>query len=183
VDVAAVILAGGTAVRMDGADKASIEHAGSTFLERALRATAVAAEVVVVGDPVPTSRPATFVREDPPLGGPVAGIAAGVAALSAPCDLVLVQAVDMPLVTPATYERLLAASEDRDGALLGGADGRPRLVLTVTAPALCRALPADPHGRSVHSLLDGLDLAVVAEQDREARGVDTWRDLAQLWDP
>ena len=35
---AAVVLAGGTAARLGGADKASIEHAGRTLLEWALDA-------------------------------------------------------------------------------------------------------------------------------------------------
>lgn len=183
VGAAAVILAGGTAARMQGADKASIEHDGSTFLERALAATAAAEEVVVVGEQVPTSRPATFVREDPPLGGPVAGLAAGLAALASTPELVLVQAVDMPLVTPATYDRLLAAAESHDGAVLRGDDGRRKLVLVVDRAALGRAMPEQPHGASIRSLLGGLDLVDAQERHGEARGVDTWRDLAQLWGP
>lgn len=182
METAAVILAGGTAARMDGADKASIEYAGRTFLEHALAATAVAEEVVVVGDPVPTSRPATFVREDPPLGGPVAGLAAGRHALAGAPDLLLVQAVDMPLVTEATYDRLLAAAPGHDGAALCDEDGRRQLVLVVGTRVLDAALPEDPHGQSIHRLLAPLDLADVAAVDREARGVDTWHDLAQMWD-
>ncbi len=68
----AVVLAGGTAARMGGADKAGIELGGRTLLEHALDAVVDAVEVVVVGDPVPTDLPATFVREDPPYGGPAA---------------------------------------------------------------------------------------------------------------
>ena len=48
--VGAVVLAGGTAARHGGADKASIELDGVTLLERALAATMTAVEVVVVGD-------------------------------------------------------------------------------------------------------------------------------------
>src|SRR3546814_4463832 len=36
-----------------------------------------ASEVVVVGDPVPTTRPVTFTRESPRYGGPVAGLLTG----------------------------------------------------------------------------------------------------------
>lgn len=183
MDSAAVILAGGTAARMDGADKASIEYAGRTFLELALSATGVADEVVVVGAEVPTSRPATFVREDPPLGGPVAAIAAGRGALAGHPDVLLVQAVDMPRVTAATYDRLRAAAADHDGAVLCDADGRRQLVLVVATDRLDGVLPADAHGRSVRALLGALDLADVPGLDEEARDVDTWRDLAQLWEP
>ena len=96
VDYAAVILAGGTAVRMDGVDKAGVEYAGRTLLEHALAAVAGAVEVVVVGEPVPTSRPVTFVMEDPPRGGPAAAVLAGRDALLAAPPYVAVLAVDMP---------------------------------------------------------------------------------------
>ena len=51
---AAVILAGGTAARMDGIDKSCIELAGRTLLELAIDALLDADEVVVVG-PEPVS--------------------------------------------------------------------------------------------------------------------------------
>ena len=65
----AVVLTGGSAVRLDGADKASIELGGLTLLEHALGALVDVDEVVVVGDHVPTTRPVTFTREDPRHGG------------------------------------------------------------------------------------------------------------------
>ncbi|QZY29276.1 molybdenum cofactor guanylyltransferase [Nocardioides coralli] len=183
MDLAAVILAGGTAARLDGADKASIEYAGTTFLERALAATGAAGEVVVVGAPVPTSRPATFVREDPPLGGPVAGLAAGRAALAHDPGLLLVLAVDMPRVTAATFDRLLAALPGHDGAVLCDADGRRQLALALAAGGLDRALPQDPHGFPLHRLLSELDLVDVPARNAEAQDVDTWQDLARMLDP
>lgn len=178
-----MILAGGTAVRLDGADKASLEYAGSTFLERALAATAAAGEVVVVGDAVPTSRPVTFVREDPPLGGPVAGLLAGRGALAREPDVLLVLAVDMPFASSATMGRLLAAAAGRDGAVLCDAEGRAQLVLALSAAALDAAAPVDPHGASVRALLAPLDLARVPAEGEEARGIDTWRDLRDLPEP
>ena len=93
---AAVVLAGGTSARLGGVDKAGIELAGRTMLEHALAVVAGATEVVVVGEEVPTSRPVTFVREDPPRGGPAAGLLAGAAALSRTPDALAVLAVDMP---------------------------------------------------------------------------------------
>ena len=61
----AVVLAGGTAARLDGVDKAGVEIGGRTLLEHVLAALAGAAEVVVVGESVPTSVPVTFTRESP----------------------------------------------------------------------------------------------------------------------
>ncbi len=176
----AVILAGGTAARLGGADKASIEHAGQTFLERALAAVAASGEVVVVGEQVPTSRPATFVREDPPLGGPVAGLLAGRRSLARTPDVLVVLAVDMPLVTAATVDRLLTASSGRDGAVLCDPSGRRQLALTVRTSRLDEVAPDDPHGHSVRDLLARLDLADVPASGDEARGVDTWEDLRSL---
>src|SRR6478672_13268873 len=102
-----VVLAGGTAARMDGVDKGSVELHGRTLLELALDALVDADEVVVVApESVPTERPVTFVCEDPPRGGPVAGLLTGVDALLHRPAVVGVLAVDMPRVTPATWRRL-----------------------------------------------------------------------------
>jgi molybdopterin-guanine dinucleotide biosynthesis protein A len=180
----ALVLTGGTAARMDGADKASIELDGVTLLERALSATFTAAEVVVVGEQVPTSRPVTWTREEPAGGGPAAGLLAGLDRFLHRPDLVAVLAVDMPRVTPGTFARLEASlAEAYDGALLVDPDGRRQPLCAVyRTNALARARPADPesqHGLSMHRLIDGLLLREVPAAPGEAVDVDTWRDL--LW--
>jgi len=188
----AVILTGGTAARMDGADKASIEIGGFTLLERALAATVGAAEVVVVGEQVPTSRPVTWTREDPVSGGPAAGLLAALDRFLRAPHLLAVLAVDMPHVTPGTFARLEAplldgspSSGDRyDGALLVDGEGRRQLLCAVYRPeALQRARPSDreaEHGLPMRTLLAPLRLAEVAEVDGEALDVDTWSDLRAL---
>lgn len=187
--VGAVVLAGGTAARLGGADKASIELSGVTLLERALSATVTAVEVVVVGDPVPTTRPVTFTLEDPRGGGPAAGLLAGLRAFYRPPDVVLVLAVDMPRVGPGTFARLLAAVLDHrsgvpDGAVLLGVGGRRQpLCAAYRTAALDRARPAsreDEHGLPMHRLVGALDLVEVAEVADESHDVDTWADLRQL---
>jgi molybdopterin-guanine dinucleotide biosynthesis protein A len=185
--VTAVVLAGGTAARMDGADKAAIELRGVTLLERALAATVTAVEVVVVGEAVPTTRPVTFTMEDPRGGGPAAGLLAGVDALYRVPDLVMVLAVDMPRVGPGTFARLTEAlldDETADGAVLVGADGRQQPLCAVYRhAALARARPMrreDEHGLPVHRLLSPLSLTPVAEIAAEADDVDTWDDLRRL---
>jgi molybdopterin-guanine dinucleotide biosynthesis protein A len=180
VDHAAVILAGGTAVRMDGVDKAGLEYAGRTLLEHALASVHAAVEVVVVGDPVPTTRPATFVREDPPHGGPAAGLLAGRDALLARPVYLAVLAVDMPRVSADTFQRLLAAADGRDGAFLADAAGRRALAGVLDLAALDRVRPGDVSGLPLHRLLAPLDLAEVAGVQGEARDVDTWADLRDL---
>jgi molybdopterin-guanine dinucleotide biosynthesis protein A len=175
---AAVVLAGGTAARLDGADKASLELAGRTLLEHALSAVESATEVVVVGQEVPTSRPVTFRREDPPFGGPAAGLLAGRAGLRQPGDTAVL-AVDLPHVTAATFDRLWSAAEGRDGAVLRGADGRRRLVLALAAAAFDRT-PREAHNLSIGAFTHALDLAEVPAQGEEAVGIDTWADLREL---
>lgn len=179
--IAAVVLAGGTAARLGGADKATLELRGRPLLEHVLAAVPVEAEVVVVGPPTPTSRPVAFTREEPPLGGPVAGLVAGVAALTAPPDLLVALAVDMPRLDAATVDRLVLAARERDGAFLHDHDGRRQLAGVLTTSGL-RSLPdpATAHGASVRSLLDGLDLAAVPAVADEAADVDSWQDLRDL---
>jgi molybdopterin-guanine dinucleotide biosynthesis protein A len=175
---AAVVLTGGAAARLDGADKAAIEHAGRTLLEHALDAVAAASEVVVVGPAVPTSRTVTFTRESPPGGGPLAGLSAGVAALHGSPALVAVLAVDMPHVTRDTVERLLAAVGDGDGAWLADDAGRRQLAGVV--PRGLVPAPGDSYGVPMRRLM-GLDRTVdVASVGHEADDVDTWSDLARL---
>lgn len=179
---AAVVLAGGTAARLDGTDKAGVEYAGRTLLEHALAAAADAVETVVVGDPVPTSRPVTFTREDPAYGGPAAGLLAGRDALAATPALLLVLAVDMPLVRPGTVRRLVAAAAGHDGAFLTDPDGRRQLAGVLDVGALDRVRPDDTHGLPLHRLLAPLNLATVPPDDDEATDVDTWADLRDLRD-
>ncbi|MCW2737162.1 NTP transferase domain-containing protein [Nocardioides sp.] len=178
-----VVLAGGTAARMDGVDKAGVELHGRTLLELALDAFLDADEVVVVApEAVPTSRPVTFVCEDPPRGGPVAGLLTGVDALLRRPRLVGVLAVDMPRVTPATMRRLRAAAAGHDGAFLADGDGRRQLAGVLDAGRLAEVRPdlEGQHGMALHSLLAPLHLAVVASSGDEAVDIDSWTDLRDL---
>lgn len=178
--LAALVLAGGAAARLGGADKAAIELDGRTLLEHALEALVDAHEVVLVmPEPVPTSRPVTVVVEDPPHGGPVAGLLTGLDALARPAESVVVLAVDMPWVTAGTVHRLRVAAEGHDGAILVGDDRRRQLAAVLRTAALRAADPGPEgrHGLPVHRLLAGLDLAEVPADGLEGSDVDTWADL------
>ena len=183
----AVVLTGGTGSRMGGADKAAIELDGVTLLERALAATATASEVVVVGPPVPTSRPVLWTVEDPPGGGPAAGVLAALDRFPVPPDLVAVLAVDMPRVRAGTLRRLTATVEGDaclDGALLVDAGGsRQPLAAVYRYRSLTAARPSRPedeNGLPVRRLVGGLRLAEVAAHHDEARDVDSWADVRDL---
>lgn len=83
ISVSAVVLAGGAARRLGGASKPDLIVGGSTLLDLALGACATtgARPVVVVGPPHLAGDGVIVTREDPPGGGPVAGLEAGLAAL------------------------------------------------------------------------------------------------------
>ncbi len=181
-ELGGIVLTGGSAVRFQGADKASIEVAGLTLLEHVLGALAEIPDVVVVGDEVMTSRPVTFLREDPPGGGPAAGLLAGLAGFPRTPRLVVVLAVDMPLVTKATIRRLML-SADQDGALLVDGDGRRQYLCAIyrSAALLASAPPLEgQHGLPVRRLVKGLRLKEVPALPGESRDVDTLEDLLAL---
>jgi molybdopterin-guanine dinucleotide biosynthesis protein A len=181
-ELGGIVLTGGSAVRFQGADKASIELAGATLLEHVLSALAEVDDVVVVGDEVGTSRPVTFVREDPAGGGPAAGLLAGLGGFARAPRLVVVLAVDMPLVSTATVRRLMLSAEE-DGALLVDEDGRHQYLCAIyRTEALLAAAPPlqEQHGLPVRKLVGRLRLAEVPAYAMEARDVDTWDDLLEL---
>jgi molybdopterin-guanine dinucleotide biosynthesis protein A len=139
-------------------------------------------EVVVVGDELVTSRPVTFLREDPAEGGPAAGLLAGLAGFPRPRRLVVVLAVDMPRVTTATVRRLVEAVADA-GALLVDENGRRQyLCAAYRTEALLAAAPPleEQHGLPMRRLVDDLRLAEVPALGGETRDVDTWEDLLEL---
>lgn len=186
-NLGAVVLTGGTAARLGGLDKAALRLDGVSLLERALAALAAAREVVVVGHRVPTSRAVAWTVEDPPRGGPAAGLLAGLERFDAPPDLVAVLAVDMPVVDAGTVARLteaLEAGPGLDGAVLVDPDGRRQPLAAVYRRAALQAVaPAEQarrHGLPVRTLLAGLQLTGVPAVGAEAHDVDTWADWADL---
>ncbi|MFT2015881.1 NTP transferase domain-containing protein [Streptomyces sp. 796.1] len=118
----AVVLAGGGARRLGGADKPSLRVGGRSLLDRVLGACGAAGRTVVVGPRRPTVRPVHWVREDPPGGGPVAGLAAGMRHVAA--DTVLVLSADLPFLTPGAVRELVAIPPGCEGQQLLDAQGR-----------------------------------------------------------
>lgn len=177
-----MVLTGGSGVRLDGADKASIELGGLTLLEHALGALVDVDEVVVVGEPVPTSRPVTFTREDPAGGGPAAGLLAGLTGFPRPPVWLVVLAVDMPLVTSWTIRRLVEAARYDGAALIDESRRLQYLCAVYLTASIERARPPyeDEHGLSMRTLVGSLRIEHVPAIGPESQDVDTWADLLRL---
>jgi molybdopterin-guanine dinucleotide biosynthesis protein A len=182
----AVILAGGAGRRLGGVDKALIEVDGVTLLDRALSATNAAGRTVVVGPRrAGGADSVTWCREDPPGGGPVAGLATGLLHVSA--EVVVVLAVDQPWIAgavPALRASLAARNHDRpdavDAAVLIDADGRRNyLAAAWRRVALLNALlRIDPlAGASMRSVYASARCAEVSDIAGWGRDIDTPDDL------
>lgn len=102
----AVVLAGGAAKRLGGADKPGLTVGGLTLLDRVLGACRGAGTTVVVGGRRETVRPVVWAREEPPGGGPLAALGAGVRGVSA--RTVLVLSADLPFLGRARCRRCSA---------------------------------------------------------------------------
>lgn len=180
----AVILAGGRGARLGGVSKADLRIGGERLLDLALRAASGAATTVVVGD-VAVPPGVLLTRERPPLGGPAAGLLAGLDAVADPAPWTLVLACDLPdavAITARLRAALPPAPPDADGLVLTDATSTPQhLAALYRTASLRRAFAAagDPTGRSMRSVLDGLTLLPVAPGAARPDDVDTPEQLAR----
>ncbi|GAB2939400.1 hypothetical protein GCM10027280_29660 [Micromonospora polyrhachis] len=118
---AAVVLTGGAARRMGGADKPAMPVGGRPMRDRVLDAVAGCVPRIVVGpgrtsgvdSDLPTDVRVT--REDPPGGGPVAATAAGLALVDPAVATTALLAGDLPMLTGEAI-RQLAERLDASGA-------------------------------------------------------------------
>ncbi|MDR6324427.1 NTP transferase domain-containing protein [Actinoplanes couchii] len=180
---AAVVLAGGAARRMGGADKPTLTVAGQSMLTRVLAAVHDADPRVVVGRiPGDFPVPVHVTREDPPGGGPVAAAAAGVALVPERVTYTALLAADLPLLTGEAIDvlRLTLESAPMEGALYRDTDGHLQLLCGVWRTAGLRAAltrvreaRGTLHGAPVRALLEH---ARVAEVSWRRPGPPPWFD-------
>jgi molybdopterin-guanine dinucleotide biosynthesis protein A len=181
----AIVLAGGAGERLGGADKATIEIAGATLLERTLDATRGAVATVVVGPAREVRAGVLVVQEEPPGGGPVAAVAAGLRASvsESATHIVVVLACDMPLIDTAALDSLvreLVDREDVDAALYVDSDGRSQyLAAAYRRGRLSDAIEAngDVEGASMHAVVARLTAAEIAAHPDLTLDCDTWQDV------
>ncbi len=183
----AVILAGGTSKRMGGRDKLAITVAGRPLLDHAIDAVADSTQVVVVGPQRPIRRAVTWTQEIPAGGGPVAGIAAGLAAAKSASDddeLVAVIAGDMPFVRDG-LARLVEGLESAtsDVAIAVDEQGRDQPLLALwrrrsleSAIRRCQS----PAGVSARALYADVEVTRVRLSDAATWDCDEPSDIARV---
>jgi molybdopterin-guanine dinucleotide biosynthesis protein A len=142
---AEVVLAGGRAARLGGQSKPQLDVGGRSMLTAVLTAVQGAAPRVVVGPPQPVPAGVRVVREQPPGGGPVPALVAGLAAVG-DAEVVAVLAADLPFLTAAVVTALRERLTG-DGVLVVDDTGRDQLLLGVWRTAALRAATtgARPH--------------------------------------
>jgi molybdopterin-guanine dinucleotide biosynthesis protein A len=139
----AVVLAGGRAARLGGQAKPQLEVGGRTMLAVVLEAVSDASHRVVVGPRQPAPADVVQVREQPPGGGPVTALRAGLAEV--PTEVVAVLAADLPFLTARLVGELRVRLTG-DGVLVVDETGRDQLLLGVWRTAALRGAVADASG-------------------------------------
>jgi molybdopterin-guanine dinucleotide biosynthesis protein A len=194
VDV--LILAGGEARRLRGTDKPMVEIGGKTLLDRVIDACAAltgvgsSGEIVVVGPPRPTERAVRWVREEPPGGGPVAAITAGLGTLPEVGGRwhrwIGVFAADLPFLTAEAVHSLWTAAArvetGCDGAVAVDADGREQWLAAVYRRDALRSKIAEHgqdgvHGLPMRRLVRDLRLLRITQTGNAVLDCDTWEDV------
>ncbi|NMW89677.1 molybdenum cofactor guanylyltransferase [Mobiluncus curtisii] len=183
---AAVILAGGTAKRLDGVSKPDYRVGGTRLIDwvfAEIERTRFSGRLVVVA-PARLSVPSGVVLtlEDPPLGGPLAGLNAGVSKLGDLPDsaMVAVMPCDAPL-TPRLWGNLCTHLEGCAGAAPQTDDCETRLHYLHGCYRLgaLRELP-QVRNRSIRSGFSHLQVTAVADPQHYCMDVDTPEDARRL---
>nr|WP_282707207.1 NTP transferase domain-containing protein [Nonomuraea coxensis] len=172
----AVVLAGGEARRLGGRDKPGITVGGRSLVANVVAAASGARRTIVVGPerPLPGVR---FAREDPPGGGPVPALAAGLAHVTAPWVALL--AGDLPFLTEAHVRALLEAAPPGAGAVMVDDGGREQWLAGVWPVTELRSALAGYAGRSLRGLLAPLVGARLTPPGRPWFDCDTTDDLEE----
>lgn len=191
-DLAAIVVGGGGGERLGGVSKPDLTLGGVRLIDRvcdALLEVCGAGCVAVVPPVVRVPDGVLRTLEDPPGGGPLAGIDAGLAALGAPADAwVVVVSVDCPGIADVLAALLDEPLGDRcEGRILRGGVPEPfdqYLMGVYRVGALRRVIDeavarrGSVRGMGVRRVLRALALERVDVSADVCRDVDTPEDVA-----
>lgn len=176
--VTVLVLAGGSSRRF-GSDKLAADLGGRSVLDHCLAGMPPAWPLVVVGPPRGVPVPASFVREVPPGGGPLAGVAAGLGLVET--DVTCLAPGDTPRageVLPLLVAALAADSTVSAAVLVDGEGHANPLLAAYRTADLRRALPDPAAGVAARVLLTLPHREVRAPFP--IRDVDTPEDLEHV---
>lgn len=187
-----LVLAGGRGERLGGVDKAALEVAGVSLLRRVLAGPTRPRRTVVVGPvvlPPDLAADVLVTREDPPSGGPAAGVGAGLSALEPTAEWTAVVAVDQPRaadVVPVLLGCAPSVAPSVDYLCPVDAAGFPQWLLAVFRTSSLRSAVDEHtaserglHGLSMRRLVGSLTHQVVSVDDACLGDVDTWDDVRE----
>jgi uridine kinase/molybdopterin-guanine dinucleotide biosynthesis protein A len=148
-----------------------VEVEGQPLLDRALTSLPEHATVIVVGSVRDVIRPVIFTSEDPPGGGPAAGLVAGLSrALAESADAIVVLPADAPLGGQAARLLLSRLDDEPSAEAVVGVDAHGReqpLQLALRPPAaealVAAAGPGGAAGVSARRLLDALRPGLITQ--------------------
>lgn len=177
------MLAGGRGSRLGSREKGEIRIGGERLVDIVVGGALASGceRAIVVGD-VPCDS-ATVVREDPPFGGPVAGLAAALPEVDA--GWIMLLACDLPHARLLCH--LLAESFHHIGPEFDGLvaihEGRVQwlsgyYLRSSVEAALARL--GDPEGASLKILLDDMKLREVQDPEGLSRDIDTPEELEAI---
>ncbi|MBW4022353.1 MAG: nucleotidyltransferase family protein [Proteobacteria bacterium] len=192
--VSAVVLAAGLSSRMGGPHKLLLDVGGEPMLRRVVRSVLAVqpAEVVVVTgyrhadiEDALAGSPVRFVHNPAFADGQPGSVVAGVAALTAACDAVMIVLGDQPLLTPGAVARLIetfATLADGRSILVptsGGARGNPVLFAARHIPEIRSGDLKVGCRRLIETYPDRVALIEMAD-DAFIRDCDTPEDYAAV---
>ncbi|WP_081376747.1 molybdenum cofactor guanylyltransferase [Actinomyces oris] len=193
-----IVLAGGTGRRLDGVSKPDVVARGLRLLDHVLaglerlREQGLALGRVCVVAPAEVALPGDVLRalENPPLGGPVAGIAAGLELLGGSdpvAGLTGILTCDAPLswrALPSLYRALAEAGPELDGACARDGDHTQYLLGLYRRRALTAAVTPDGmplRDTAVRRALGPLHVTAIPTPHDVVRDLDTWAEV-RAWD-
>ena len=193
-----VVLAGGTGRRLGGASKPNVVARGARLLDHVLagverlREQGLALGRVCVVAPEEVALPGSVLRalEDPPLGGPVAGIAAGLELLGRcvpVAGLTGILTCDAPFswqVLPALHHALAKAGPELDGVCARDGEHTQYLLGLYRRRALAAAVAPGSvplRDTAVRRALRPLRIAALPVSRDVVRDLDTWAEV-RAWD-